>query len=531
MSPKNKRSSVASEKPKTPKILVAQGDAELIGSTEQFLKRANQFIEEQKQEPLLPKKVHKRAVTIGGKRLSYQVMSGYLPLYESEGKKRGEMKAKIFYIAYSLDGQDSSKRPVTFTFNGGPGSSSVWLHLGAFGPRKVCLSEEGFSPPPPYMLTDNPESILDITDLVFIDPVSTGFSRVEKTIEEKEYHSFTGDIHSIGEFIYRFLTQFKRWDSPKFIAGESYGTTRGAALVNYLQETHGVYFNGIILISIALDLSTLFFDKSLTILPYLLILPSYAATAWYHKKLSPPYQKMPLPRLIAEVRKFASEDYLLALFSGNKIAPEQKMAVIKKLCNFTGLSPETIAELKHKIGLEDFAKRLLKDEQRWVGRLDSRFKTPEDQGSSAQYDADYNDPSLYELMGVFTGCLNTYLRQELEFESTDFYELLSFKTYKNWKWDQSENQYCNVTQELQKAVQKNSHLKVFVGSGYYDLATPWFATEYTFDQLEIPPSLSSNFSYRNYEAGHMMYIHADSRKKLKKDLAEFYAKALSPSES
>jgi carboxypeptidase C (cathepsin A) len=526
MPKKSKMTPESSEKAKTPKILVAHGDAELIGSTEQFLKRASQFIEEQKQEALAPKKIHKRSAIIGGKRLSYQVMSGYLPLYESEGKKRGDLKAKIFYIAYILESQPSGERPITFTFNGGPGSSSVWLHMGAFGPRKVRLSDQGFSPPPPYTVTDNPESILDITDLVFIDPVSTGFSRAEKTIEEKEFHSFSADIHSIGEFIYRFLTQFKRWDSPKFIAGESYGTTRGAALVNYLQETHGVYFNGIILLSIVLDLATIFFDKSLTILPYLLILPSYAATAWYHKRLSPLYQKMPVAGLVEEVRKFASEEYLLALFAGNKIAPEEKRKLTSKLSDFTGLSAETIAELKGRISMADFAKRLLKDSQRWVGRLDSRFMTPEDQGSSAEYDADYNDPSLYELMGVFTGCLNTYLRQELEFESTDFYELLSFKVNQNWKWDRSENEYCNVTRELKKAVQKNSHLKVFVGSGYYDLATPWFATEYTFDQLDIPPSLRNNFSFHNYEAGHMMYIHLDSHKKLKNDLAEFYRNAL-----
>lgn len=477
--------------------------------------------EEKKEEKPTPKDnlvESKHSVKIGGKEIKYTVTTGTMILKEEVTDKDAEVekpRAQIFFIAYTKDGvRDKAKRPVTFSFNGGPGSSSVWLHMGVLGPRRVVLTDEGELPPPPFKLTDNQYSILDDTDLVFIDPMGTGYSRPVEGEKAKDWHSFKRDIESVGDFIRLYVTRYQRWLSPKFLAGESYGTTRAAGLSGYLQERHGMYLNGLMLISAVLDFTTIDFHLN-NELPYVLFLPAYAATAWYHGKLN---FEVPLKTLLEEVEQFATGDYTLALFKGDALLPEERAHIAEKLSRYTGLSRDFIERTNLRIQDQHFFKELLRDHNLTVGRLDSRLLGIDRSGVTAT--PEY-DPLLTTVLGPYTAAFYDYVRSELKYESDVPYEILSEKVYMNWTYSQFENQYLDVAETLRRSMTFNKYLKVFVANGYYDLGTPYFATEYTFNHLNLDPSLRGNIRMGYYDAGHMMYIHMPSLKSMKKDLTKF----------
>jgi len=467
----------------------------------------------------------KHTAVIGEKTINYTATAGTLLLKEEVEEDDGEVakpKALIFFIAYTLDDvSEVSQRPLTFSFNGGPGSSSVWLHLGVLGPRRVLMDQEGRAQSPPYQLVNNDQSLLDVTDLVFIDPVSTGYSRAVPGEKPQQFHDFKTDIESVGEFIRLYTTRYKRWSSPKFLIGESYGTTRAAGLSGFLQDRHGMFLNGIMLVSSILNFQDARFDIG-NDLPNILFLPSYAATAWYHKKLPKELQE-DLQSTLEEVEAFAMGEYSLALMKGANLPQDEREQIVSKLIRYTGLSREYIEQTNMRIEIYRFTKELLRDQGLSVGRLDSRFTgfDRDAAGEKPEY-----DPSYTNIQGPYTACLNDYVRCELEFESDLPYEILTGRVLP-WNYKQYQNQYVNVAETLRASMTKNPHLKVFVANGYYDLATPYFATRYTFNHLGLDESLQGNISMSYYHAGHMMYIHQPSLVQLKSDLAQFIRTAIS----
>lgn len=453
----------------------------------------------------------RHSVTVDGTRIDYTATAGTLVLESEDGKPR----ASIFFIAYTRDGAPAAgRRPITFSFNGGPGSSSVWLHLGALGPRRVEMDPEGKALPPPYHLVPNDQTVLDLTDLVFIDPVSTGFSRPAPGVEEKEFHGLEQDIEAVGQFIRRWLTENDRWESPKFLIGESYGTTRASGLVNHLQDRHGVYFNGVMLVSSILNFGTARFDVG-NDLPYILFLPTYTATAWYHGQL-PEDLSGDLQAALAEAEELALGEYATALMKGDDLPADEASHIAQKLSRLTGLSVDYLEDTDLRPAIFRFTKELMRDEGKTVGRLDSRFIGYDRQDVGDSYEL---DPSYAAIQGPFTAALNAYVRGELDFNDLDFdYEILGGRIR---GWEFPEGQYVNVADELRAAITQNPALKVHVANGYYDLATPYFATEYTFDHLGLPEHLRGNVSMSFYESGHMMYIRADDLAKLKRELGAF----------
>jgi len=456
-------------------------------------------------------------VEINGKVVKYTAKAGTLMLKTDYGEK----KASIFYIAYTKkDVNDISKRPITFSFNGGPGSSSVWLHMGLLGPRRAKMTDEGRMSAPPYSYENNNYSLLDQSDLVFIDPVSTGFSRAVKNEKAKQFHGVNEDIDSVGKFIKLFITRHKRWSSPKFLIGESYGTTRSAGLSKYLQG-QGMDLNGICLVSSVLDFQTLRLGKG-NDLPYPLMLPSYTATAWYHKKLSPELQNKKLPELLKEVEDFALGDYATALIKGDRLNDQQKMAVSENLAKWSGLSKEYVSRSNNRINSSYYFKELLRSEGKTIGRYDSRIvgKDRSDVSDHGEY-----DPSYSGILGSYTACMNAYVREELKYESDMPYNILTSKVHP-WNYGRWTNNYLAVSDDLRSTMNKNPYLKVFVASGYYDLATPYFATDYTFDHMDLPENIKKNVMIKYYEAGHMMYSRKKCLAELKNDLDHFYQNTL-----
>jgi carboxypeptidase C (cathepsin A) len=478
--------------------------------------------EEKKTPPPPEEKIvtSKHSLRIGGQEIKYTATAGTILLKLEDGTP----KASIFYVAYTKDdAADPAQRAITFSFNGGPGSSSVWLHLGAFGPRRVQMGDAGALLPPPYKLVDNDASLLDVTDLVFIDPVSTGYSRAVPGEPPKQFHGIEEDVQSVAEFIRLYTTRNKRWPSSKFLAGESYGTTRAAGLSGYLQQHFGMYLNGIVLVSSILNFETAEFDTG-NDLPYLLYLPSYTAIAWYHKKLSPDLQN-DLQKAVDESRKFAAGEYADALMTGDNLSSDRRKEITQKLARLTGLSPNFVDECNLRVQLGRFTKELLRDQRRTVGRLDGRFIGIDADSSGAR--PDY-DPSMAAIIGPYTGALLDYVRNDLKFESDLPYEILTPRV-QPWSFAPYENRYVNVAETLRSAMTENPFLHVFVGKGYYDLATPFFAADYTFDHLGLDASLRGHLSGAYYEAGHMMYVHPPSLAKLKQDIAGFMSAAAAPS--
>jgi len=461
----------------------------------------------------------RHSVKIGGKDIRYTVTAGTIVMKEEtpdrEKDAEGEKpRAQVFFIAYTRDGvRGRSRRPISFSFNGGPGSSSVWLHLGVLGPRRVILRDDGSLPAPPFQLADNAYSLLEETDLVFIDPMSTGYTRPVEGQKPKDWHGLRKDIELVGDFIRLYATRYKRWLSPKFLVGESYGTTRAAGLSGYLQDRHGMYLNGLMLISAVLDFTTIDFNLN-NDLPYILFLPSYAAAAWYHRKLT---LRMPLQTLLREVEEFAAGDYAAALLKGHALTPEERANIVQKVARYTSISPEFIERTNLRILDQHFFKELLRDRNQVIGRLDSRLLGRDRLGVTERPES---DPLLNAVMGPYTAAFYHYVRDELKFESDLPYEILTGKVWP-WSYAEFENQYVNVAETLRQAMTVNPYLKVFVASGYYDLGTPYFAAEYTFNHLGLDESLQDNISMEYYEAGHMMYIHMPSLTKMKRDLAKF----------
>ncbi|WP_027480492.1 S10 family peptidase [Deinococcus pimensis] len=466
--------------------------------------------------------VTRHTVTIDGQTVPYTVTTGTIVLreerHDKDGKAEGEKaRAEIFYVAYTRDDvEDRAARPLTFSFNGGPGSSSVWLHLGALGPRRVVMGDAGNLLPPPYGLTENEHSLLDVTDLVFVDPVGTGFSRGVTGEKTKDFLGFRGDVESVGDFIRLFVTREARWLSPKFLVGESYGTLRSAALSGYLQDRHGLFLNGLMLVSSILDFQTVH-ETPGNDLPYLLHLPTYTATAWYHGKLDGG-QSRPLAEWLRESEAFASGPYLAALFRGAALQGEERAEVRRQLARLTGLSEDFVERCDLRPELGRFCKELRRDEGLTVGRLDSRFTGIDRDRAGERYEY---DPSYAAIQGPYTAAMNQYVRADLGFELDVPYEILNFKVFPQWSYAEFENRFVEVAETLRKAMTGNPHLRVIVASGYYDFATPYYASEYTFSHLGLDERLRGNLSTTYYEAGHMMYVHEESLARLKADLAAF----------
>jgi len=455
---------------------------------------------------------------IDDQEIPYTATTGTYVLKDKEGKA----KAEIFFVAYTRDDvDDRTARPITFAFNGGPGSSSVWLHLGMLGPRKVQMEEFG-RVAPPHHLERNPHSLLDITDLVFIDPVSTGFSKPAPGEKAEDFHGYEKDIETVGEFIRLYVTRNERWLSPKFLIGESYGTTRGSGLIAHMMDTHGMAFNGLMLISVVLNFQTISFTTG-NDLPYLLYLPTYAATAWYHGRLPEELQSLPLETLLARVETFVQEAYLPALFRGDALPHSERLAIVEKLAQFTGLSPDYILQTNLRIEIFRFTKALLRDQRRTVGRLDSRYKGLDRDAAGERFEY---DPTFPQLAALYTAAFNDYVRRELGFAMDEKYHVLA-RLYPNWDFG-AKNKFLDVSDDLRKTISQNPQLQVFIANGYYDLATPYFATRYTIDHLGLEPELRENIHASWYEAGHMMYIHPSSLAKLRARLLTFITESATP---
>lgn len=455
-------------------------------------------------------------LNIQGRSLPYTATAGNFIIRNSQEQPQ----ASIFYTSYHAAQQDGETgRPVTFCFNGGPGSASLWLHIGAFGPKRILLPDAS-AMPPPYGYIDNIYTLLDVTDLVFIDPVSTGYSRPASGVDAQFFHSVQEDIRSLSSFIRLYVTRYGLWDRPKFLLGESYGTFRAASLAAHLHDMQFLYLNGVILISTVLDFGTLRDPTGCNDLPYILFLPSFTATAHYHNRLSPDLQKDKKAALAA-AEELAYGRYSLALLRGDTLPVAEKRHIAVDLAKLTGLDAEDIFRQQLRISCNFFVKELLKSEQKIVGRWDSRYLGYEVRPRSDSLLGIY-DPSAEALLGPFTAAFNAYLRQFLGWNSDMAYVPLADI---EWNFAPYVNQFAAVSDKLRSTLTKNPNLHVFVGSGYYDLATPYFATHHTLHHLGLNPALTPHIEEHRYEAGHMMYLHEPSLAELKRDLASFYKRA------
>jgi carboxypeptidase C (cathepsin A) len=460
-------------------------------------------------------------LTVDQRQLTYTATTGRVVLRKevlTDGKFDGHLpKAEVFITAYTLDDADATERPVTFAFNGGPGSSSVWLHLGLFGPRRVVSGDAGDPAPPPYGLVDNTESLLAHSDLVFIDPVGTGYSRAAKNEKPAEHHGFQADIESVGEVIRLWTSRNGRWLSPKFVAGESYGTTRAGGLAHHLQNRHGLYLNGLILISAVLEFGSLDFTAG-NDLPYSTFLPTYAAIAHYHGLLG----DRPLADVLSEAEDFAARDYPWALSQGSRLSAEDRANTITRLAALTGLSEDFLDRVDMRVEHVRFYTELLRHRRQTVGRLDGRFTGWDPDYGREHWEA---DPSFTAITGAYAAALNHYVRAELEYPNDLPYEVLSLSANEAWSFKEFENAHVTVADKLAAAMRANPHLKVHVASGYTDGATPYYATEHVLAHLQLPQELRGNIEVAYYEAGHMMYAHEPSRLRQSRDIAEFIRSA------
>lgn len=452
---------------------------------------------------------------IGGIDIPYKATVGTQHIYD----EKGDPKASLFYVAYTKDNiDDTRKRPITFCFNGGPGTASVWLHLGMLGPKRIDFEADGKNPIQPYHLVDNPYSLLDVTDLVFIDPMSTGYSRAVGAEDPKQYHGLDKDIESVAEFIRLYITRNSRWESPKFIAGESYGTTRAAGLALELHDSQFIYLDGVVLISCALNYQTFSFNNG-NDLPYILFFPTYAATAFYHKKQAEGVST-DMQVMLQEAERFASGEYARALMKGDKMDPIERATIIEKMSRYIGISPEYIERSNMRIPMSRFTKELLISERRTVGRFDSRIK-----GIDLDLcdDSMAFDPSLENIVGAFTATFNQYIRADLGWMKDTEYKI--FAQVRPWDYGSgATNQYLDVGDKLREVMSKNPRLRVFVGSGYWDLATPFSGTDYTFSHLDLDPAIRSNVTSQVYEGGHLVYLVYPTLIKMKSDLSSFINK-------
>ena len=459
------------------------------------------------------------SVTVQGKTINYTATVAQMPLKDASG----ETEAHIFYMAYTLDGvTDTTKRPVTFCFNGGPGSASMWVHMGGMGPRSPKLEPNGSMPPPPYQMKDNQDTWLDQTDLVFIDPVGTGYSRAKSIEVARRMNGVQGDIQSVGEFMRMYITRNNRQLSPLLIAGESYGTFRAAGLAGYLID-RGIAFNGIVLIGTTLNLETIWSRSD--DLVYQLLLPTQAADAYYHKKVAADLLRKDLKSFLKEVEGFAMSEYATALAKGDEITPAERKTVIDKLVRYTGLEARYLGETNLRFDVSHFSRELLRDKGLTIGRYDGRLTGPSglNVGETSEF-----DPSSSLITPPFTAVFANYLRTELGYKSDMFY----YPSGGIQPWDYGvQNGFGDTTAMLRNAMVKNPYMKVMVAAAYFDMATPYFAVTYTFNHMGLQPEMHKRISFDFYQSGHMLYIDSDSHAKLKHDFAEFMSSAIGDGKS
>ncbi len=455
--------------------------------------------------------VQHHSVTVRGRTIAYTTTTGFMPIRNGAS---GETEARLFFIAYTMDNAPAN-RPLMFSFNGGPGSASVWLHLGALGPKRIKMTDEGMLPPPPYEMETNDATWLAETDIVFIDPVGTGYSRAAKPELGAKFFGLDGDIASVGEFIRMYLGRSERWMSPLFLVGESYGTTRASGLSDWLFN-HGVALNGIVLISTVMNFQTIRFAGN-NDMPLALILPSYAATAWYHKKLPANLQSKPVAQVVKEAEDFVIKEYMPAMMRIDQLSPAERQTLGDHFSMYTGLSRDYVERANFRVDLDRFNKELLRTERRTTGRLDSRFKGID---RDAAGDGPDTDPSIEAIRPPYTAAFNSYVRGDLGYKSDVEYYILGGGVTSPWNYGQS-NGYADTSLRMKDAMAKNPFMKIMICQGYYDMATPFFAAEYTVSAMNLDPSLRRNISFEYYEAGHMMYIDVKQLKKLHDDAAAF----------
>ena len=487
-------------------------------------------------------------VTVGGQKIDYRAVAGTIVVHpkdwddaavpatedklggksddkDDDAKKNPKAEASMFYVAYFKKGAPAADRPITFLYNGGPGAATVWLHMGAWGPRRVVTLDDSHTPAAPYRLVDNAYSLLDVSDLVFIDAPGTGFSRIAGKDKEKAFFGVDEDAYAFSQFILGFLSQYGRWNSPKYLFGESYGTPRSAVLVNALETDHDVDFNGVILLSQILnfDLS----PDSPQFNPgadeaYITALPTYAATAWYHDRLAGP--KPELPVLLQQVEQFATTDYATALQQGSELPPERRQAIAQRLSQFTGLPVDYILKADLRINGGEFEKMLQDPQGLTTGRLDTRFSGPSLDPLSKE--SGY-DPQSAAISSAYVSAFNDYVRVQLHFGGDRTYKS-EISVGKDWDFDHQppgssdpQKGMMNVMPDLASAMKYNPQLKVMLLGGYFDLATPFYEGWYEMHHLQIPPTLTSNIEYRYYPSGHMVYAHEASLKQMHDDVAGF----------
>ncbi len=476
-----------------------------------------------KVDKLLAAAPHKSqgSVVLSGRTLTYQAVAAFVPVTAGGvDDKRDEPEAAVFTTSYFLDAAEAKTRPVCFVFNGGPGSSSIWLHLGALGPKRVVIREDGTMPPPPYAVTANQESWFEHFDLVFIDPPHTGYSITVSEDARKKMLSVDGDVDALAECMRAWLGRHRRWSSPVYLAGESYGTTRGAALAEKLQDI-GVALSGLILVSCAMDLQTLVYTPR-NDLPYALFLPAFACVAQYHGKLAGRIGKSPeAARAAAEA--FVADDYLAALHAGARLSEVQRRRIAKRVAELSGLSATLVEEKNLRISDQTFFFELLRDRGKIVGWLEARVSGP--MAASRSRDWEF-DPGIEAIAAHYTMAAHAYMSEELGVDTQARYEVLSHEAHKQWNWNRGEhkgNYFASTSPDLSRALRRNPHLRVLVASGHYDLGTPYSATDWSLAQLDVPPEVLARVSHHYYGAGHMMYTREADMRKLKGDLAAWLA--------